>query len=43
MLKDPKINLIYQSFKTENQAKDWIFKSALATLIVPINERNPKK
>ena len=39
MLKDAKINSIYQSFKTEDEAKDWIIKSALATLIVPVSER----
>jgi hypothetical protein len=39
MLKDAKINSIYQSFKTEDEAKDWIIKSALATLIIPVNER----
>jgi hypothetical protein len=39
MLKDPKINSIYQSFKTEDEAKHWIVKSALATLIIPVNER----
>ena len=39
MLKDAKINSIYQSFKTEDEAKDWMIKSALATLIIPTNER----
>ena len=39
MLKDAKINSIYQSFKTEDEAKDWMIKSALATLIVPVSER----
>lgn len=39
MLKDEKINSIYQSFKTEDEAQDWIIKSALATLIIPANER----
>ena len=39
MLKDSKINAIYQSFKTEGEAKDWIIKSALATLIIPVSER----
>lgn len=41
MLKNEKINSIYQSFKTENEAKDWIIKTALATLIVPVSERKP--
>ena len=39
MLKDEKINSIYQSFKTEDEAKDWIVKAALATLIIPVDER----
>ena len=39
LLKDKKINFIYQSFKTEDEAKDWILKAALSTLIIPINER----
>lgn len=39
MLKDSKINSIYQSFKNENEAQEWIIKSALATLIIPSNER----
>jgi len=39
MLKDAKINSIYQSFKTENEAKDWIMYSALATLIIPVSKR----
>jgi hypothetical protein len=39
MLKDEKINSIYQSFKTEDEAKDWIVKAALATLIIPADER----
>ena len=39
MLKDAKINSIYQSFKTEDEAKDWIIKSALATLIISLKER----
>lgn len=39
MLKDAKINSIYQSFQTEDEAKDWIIKSALATLMIPANER----
>lgn len=39
MLKDEKINSIYQSFKAEDEAKDWIIKSALATLMIPTNER----
>jgi hypothetical protein len=40
MLKDSKINAIYQSFKTEDEAKDWLIKSALATLIIPVSDRS---
>ena len=40
MLNDSKINSIYQSFKTKDEAKDWILKAALATLIVPVENRN---
>lgn len=36
MLKDANIGHIYQSFKTEEEAKDWILKAALATLIIPV-------
>ena len=43
MLQDAKINSIYQSFKTEKKAKDWIIKAALATLIIPVSERNSTK
>lgn len=43
MLKDKKINSIYQSFATEDEAKDWIIKAALATLLVPPNKRKTIK
>ena len=39
ILKDEKINSIYQSLKTEDEAKDWVVKAALATLILPVDER----
>ena len=39
MLKNPQINNIYQSFETESEAKNWLFKSALATLILSPHER----
>ena len=42
MLKDADIVSIYKSFKTEDEAKDWILKAALATLIIPIDERMKK-
>jgi len=37
MIKDSEINSIYQSFKTEKEAKEWIIKAATATLIVSHN------
>jgi len=39
MLKDEKINAVYQSFKTESEGQDWILKAAIATLIVPVEQR----
>lgn len=42
MLKDQKINEVYQSFSTLKEAKNWLIKAALATLIIPINERVQK-
>lgn len=39
MLKDEKINALYQAHETKEQAKEWLIKAALATLIIPVNER----
>jgi hypothetical protein len=39
MLKNAKINSIYQSFQTKDEAQDWIIKCALATLTIPVRER----
>ena len=39
MLKDEKVNSIYQSFATESEAKDWIVKQALVTLLYSHEER----
>lgn len=39
MLKDENVNKIYQSFKTESEAKDWIIKQALITLLYSHEER----
>ena len=39
LLKDKKINSIYQSLKTEDEAKEWIVKQALATLLYSHDER----
>ena len=40
MLKDDQINKLYQSYKTEDEAKDWLIKSAIATLVVPVENRS---
>lgn len=42
MLYDKRINSIYQSFKTKDEAEDWIVNQALATLIIPASERTNK-
>lgn len=39
MLKDEKINALYQAHKTKEDAQEWLIKAALATLIIPVNER----
>ena len=39
MLKDDKINSIYQSFKTKDEAENWLVRAAVYTLITPVNER----
>lgn len=39
LLKDKKVNSVYQSFKTETDAKTWIIKSALVTLLYSPEER----
>lgn len=39
MLKEVEINKIYQSFKTEQLAKDWLIKTAIATLFIPVENR----
>lgn len=33
MLKDSRINAIYQSHKTKDEADNWLLRTALATLI----------
>ena len=38
MLKDPKINAVYQS-KPEEEAKEFIMAAAMYTLFVPVKER----
>ena len=35
MLENEKINSLYQSFKN----KEWLVNAAIATLIIPVNER----
>jgi anaerobic ribonucleoside-triphosphate reductase len=42
MLKDEKINNMYQSFKTKDEADEWLIRVALATLMIPIEERGCK-
>ena len=42
MLKDEKINNMYQSYKTKEEADEWLLKVALATLMIPIEERGCK-
>jgi len=39
MLYDKRLNSIYQSFKTKDEAEYWIINQALATLIIPVSER----
>ncbi len=39
MLKDETILKVYNTFKTEDEAKDWLIKSAIATLIIPVEDR----
>ena len=39
LLKDKKINSVYQSLKTEDEAKEWIVKQALITLLYSHDER----
>ncbi len=33
MLKDSRINAIYQSHKTKDEAENWLIKTAIATLM----------
>lgn len=42
MLKDEKINNMYQSYKTKEEADEWLIRVALATLMIPIEERGCK-
>ena len=39
MQKDEKINAIYQSFDTEEEAKNWMYTQALITLMYSPEER----
>lgn len=43
MLKSQKINAIYQSFDTKDNAETWLIKSALATLFISKNEIKTKQ
>ena len=39
MLENEKINYLYQSFKNKEEAEEWLINAAIATLIIPVNER----
>ena len=39
MLQNEKINSIYQSFQTKDEAETWLINAALATLIIPVKQR----
>ena len=39
MLKNEKINSLYQSFKNKEEAEEWLVNAAIATLVIPVNER----
>ena len=39
MLQNKKINSIYQSFQTKEDAETWLINAALATLIIPVEQR----
>jgi hypothetical protein len=39
LLADNQVKGIYNSFSTEAEAQDWLMKTALVTLVVPISER----
>lgn len=39
MLQNSEINNVYQSFNSEEEAKNWITKTAIATLIIPVEKR----
>ena len=39
MLENEKIMALYQSFKNKEEAEEWLINAAIATLIIPVNER----
>lgn len=39
MLLNSEINSIYQSFNSKDKAQDWLIKSAIATLVIPVENR----
>ncbi len=39
MLLNSEINSIYQSFDSKEMAHDWLIKSAIATLVIPVEKR----
>ena len=42
MLEDKKINNMYQSCKTKDEADEWLIRVSLATLMIPLEERGCK-
>ena len=40
MLENEKINYLYQSFKNKEEAEEWLINAAIATLVIPVNERS---
>lgn len=39
LMQEPKIQKIMMEFKSKDEAETWLLKSALATLIIPVNKR----
>ena len=43
MLKNKKINSLYQSFENKETAENWLVNAAIVSLIIPVNERKENK
>ena len=39
MLENKKINSLYKSFENKETAENWLINAAIATLVIPVNER----